>query len=278
MIKLRDQFIEEQYAPVKIKSIKKIKNTEAVYDLSVKDDGTYCVTDSKIVGSNSDMGYKARELRKFFRKFSRKIEKYNIALLVTNHYTQKIGVMFGNPRTTTGGTALPYAASVRLDLKIKSTEMADKKLETLGASAVTLSAKTEKNRCFSPKRKVTFVLDFERGVHPYSGLFKILEDMGIAQKSGAWCSLPQWDPEQKFYAKDFPDLVAKHNLLPIIQKLLDEKIKVDIEDIASELEVDIQDEVEKNDAHEAALENIADEPKKKKPKKSKEAEEAKENN
>lgn len=198
-----------------------------------------------------DMGYKARELRKFFRKFSRKIEKYNIAMLVTNHYTQKIGVMFGNPRTTTGGTALPYAASVRLDLKIKETEMADKKLESLGASAVTLQAKTEKNRCFSPKRRVTFVLDFERGVHPFSGLFKILEDLGIAEKNGAWCKLPQWDPEQKFYAKDFPDLVEKHNLLPTIQQLLDEKIKVDMEDIASELEVDIQQEAERNDELEA---------------------------
>lgn len=221
-----------------------------------------------------DMGYKARELRKFFRKFSRKIEKHNIAMLVTNHYTQKIGVMFGSPRTTTGGTALPYAASVRLDLKVKSTDMADKKLETLGASAVTLSAKTEKNRCFSPKRKVTFVLDFERGVHPFSGLFKILEDMGIAQKSGAWCSLPQWDPEQKFYAKDFPDLVEKHNLLPTIQKLLSEKVKVDIEDIATELEIDIQEEVERGDAIEAAATEKANSKKSKKRSQSSEEEDS----
>lgn len=220
-----------------------------------------------------DMGYKARELRKFFRKFSRRIEKHNIAMLVTNHYTQKIGVMFGNPRTTTGGTALPYAASVRLDLKVKSTEMADKKLESLGASAVTLQAKSEKNRCFSPKRKITFVLDFERGVHPFSGLFKILEDMGIAEKNGAWCKLPQWDPDQKFYAKDFPDLVEKHNLLPIIQKLLNEKIKVDIEDIASELEVDIQAEAEKSDALEqAAIDQVS----RKKSKKKEEAQPANE--
>jgi len=180
--------------------------------------------------AGSDMGYKARLLRKFFRVYARKIEKYNIALLVTNHYTQKIGMVFGNPKTTTGGTALPYAASVRIDLKIAKTDIADKKLESLGASSVTLKAKTEKNRCFSPKRKVTFVLDFEKGVHRYSGLFNILKEFGIAEKNGAWCKLPQWSTEEKFYEKDFPKIAEENNLLPLIESLLTKKIKnVDIE-------------------------------------------------
>lgn len=187
--------------------------------------------------AGSDMGNKAKLLRSFFRVYARKIEKHNIALLVTNHYTQKIGVMYGSNKTTTGGTALPYAASVRLDLKIADTQI-DKKLETLGASAVTIKAKTEKNRVFSPKRTVRFVLDFERGVDRYSGLFQILVDLGIAEKNGAWCKLPQWDPEQKFYAKDFPGLIKEHNLLPIIQSLLDDirhkELDEDIESMAQD--------------------------------------------
>jgi RecA/RadA recombinase len=170
-----------------------------------------------------DMGYKARMLRKFFRVYARKIEKYNIALLATNHYTQKVGVTYGPSKVTTGGTALLYAASVRLDLKVEELEL-DKKLESLGASSVTLQARTEKNRCFSPKRKVHFVLDFEKGVHKFSGLFKILLDYGIGQKVGGWCQLPVWSTEQKFYAKDFPDLVEKNNLLPQIQQWLDEAV------------------------------------------------------
>lgn len=230
MAKLRDQFIEEQYVPIKIKSIKHIKNTETVYDLTVKDDGTYCVANSQIIGSNSDMGNKAKLIREFFRQYARKIEKYKIAMLVTNHYTQKIGVMFGPSKVTTGGTGLPYAASVRLDLKIEETEI-DKKLETLGASAVKIKATTIKNRCFSPKRKISFVLDFEKGVNQYSGLLQILLDLGVATKSGGWHTFPAWDKEKKFYAKDFPSIVEENNLFPVIQEELDKAIHKGYDDI-----------------------------------------------
>jgi recombination protein RecA len=184
--------------------------------------------------AGKDMGNKAQLLRSFFRVYARKLEKHNIALLATNHYTQKIGVMYGSNKVTTGGTALPYAASVRLDLKIAETEI-DKKLETLGASAVTIKIKTEKNRVFSPKRTVRIVLDFERGVDRFSGLFQILVDLGIAEKNGAWCKLPQWDPEKKFFAKNFPDLVREHDLLPLIQDMMDKAIHRNIED-----EIDVE--------------------------------------
>lgn len=192
----------------------------------------------------SDMGFKAKKLREFFRVYARKIEKYNIALLVTNHYTHVIGKMFGPSKTTTGGTALPYASSVRLDLKVVDIDL-DKKLETLGASAVTIKATTVKNRCFSPKRKITFVLDFERGVNRYSGLFQILLDLGLATKNGAWCKFPAWDPEQKFYAKDFAGLVEKHGLLPLIQTEMDKAVKLATEEDDYEREQVVIEELEK---------------------------------
>jgi len=169
-----------------------------------------------------DMGYKARMIRKFFRVYARRIEKYNMALLVTNHYTQKVGQSYGPSKVTTGGTGLTYAASVRLDLKVEELEI-DKKLESLGASSVVLQAKTEKNRCFSPKRRIHFVLDFEKGVHRFSGLFKILQDYNISSKAGAWCQLSQLSQE-KFMEKDFADLVEKNNWLPAIQNLLNEAV------------------------------------------------------
>jgi len=174
----------------------------------------------------SDMGFKARKLREFFRVYARKIEKYNIALLVTNHYTQKIGVIFGSKKTTTGGTALPYASSVRIDLKIEETKI-DEKLEAIGASSVTLRATTMKNRCFSPRRRIFFVLDFEKGVHRYSGLLKVLENLGCTKKSGGWYSIPAWDSSKKFFAKDFPDLVEKNKLQDLVQKLLTEAVHRD---------------------------------------------------
>lgn len=186
--------------------------------------------------AGSDMGHKAKKLREFFRVYARKIEKYNVALLVTNHYTQKIGVMFGSNKVTTGGTALPYAASVRIDLKIQELDI-DKKLEAIGASSVTLRATTMKNRNFSPRRRIFFVLDFEKGVHRYSGFFQILKDLGIAKQAGAWCTLPKWDKEKKFYAKDFPALVEENKMQDMVQGLLTEAVKRDSEDLA---EVDAQ--------------------------------------
>lgn len=179
----------------------------------------------------TDMGNKAKKLREFFRVYARKIEKYNVALLVTNHYTQKIGVMYGSNKVTTGGTALPYAASVRIDLKVQELDI-DKKLEAIGASSVTLRATTMKNRNFSPRRRVFFVLDFEKGVHRYSGLFQILKDLGIAKQAGAWCMLPKWNEEKKFYAKDFPALVEENKMQDLIQELLTAEIKREKNDTA----------------------------------------------
>lgn len=211
--------------------------------------------------AGKDMGNKAQLLRSFFRVYARKMEKHNIALMATNHYTQKIGVMYGSNKTTTGGTALPYAASVRLDLKISDTEI-DKKLETLGASAVTIKIKTEKNRVFSPKRTVRVVLDFERGVDRYSGLFQILLDLGLAEKNGAWCKVPQWDPEKKFYAKEFPGIIKENNLLPMIQEMLDGMRRKEIDE-----EIDIEEvSIEGSKKKEAEFDDIAKKENKKKQK------------
>ncbi len=195
----------------------------------------------------SDMGYKAREIRKFFRVYSRKIERYNIGLIVTNHYTSKIGITYGPSKVTTGGTGLVYASSVRIDLKVQELEI-DKKLEAVGASSVTLRATTMKNRCFSPRRRIFFVLDFEKGVHRYSGLLMILQNLGLATKTGGWFAIPEWDPERKFYAKDFPQIVEENKLQDLINNLLAKAVKRD--DIES-IEMDATMEVE---AIEEALE------------------------
>lgn len=198
-----------------------------------------------------DMGYKARMLRKFFRVYARKIEKYNIALLATNHYTQKVGKSYGPSKVTTGGSGLLYAASVRLDLKVVELEI-DKKLESLGASSVMIQAKTEKNRCFSPKRKVNFMLDFEKGVNRYSGLFKILQDYKLATKGGAWCKLGfevSAEVPEKFFEKDFPGIVEKFELLPTIQTNLQQVISKDID--TEDLEIEAMEEVAAKENEEA---------------------------
>jgi recombination protein RecA len=198
-----------------------------------------------------DMGYKAREIRKFFRMYARKISKHNMALLVTNHYTQTIGKSYGPSKVSTGGSGLPYAASVRVDLKIEELEI-DKKIESLGASAVTIQATTIKNRCFSPKRKINFILDFERGVNRYSGLTKILLDFGICQKSGGWYQFPDWDKDKKFYAKDFPEIIEKNNLMGLIQEKLNAVVSDKDHKVNDEIEGEVVDELKENEEKEAS--------------------------
>jgi recombination protein RecA len=204
--------------------------------------------------------YKAREIRKFFRVYSRKIEKYNVGVLITNHYTATIGQMYGPKKTTTGGTGLRYAASVAMDLKIEELEI-DKKIESLGASSVTIKATTTKNRCFSPRRKIDFILDFEKGVNRYSGLLKVLLDYDIVQKSGGWYSSKAIFPNgDKFYAKDFPKLVEENNLISSIQTYLEEAIKNCSEKIDDAIEGEVVDELEKKENEGQLLnEDIAEE-------------------
>jgi RecA/RadA recombinase len=192
-----------------------------------------------------DMGYKAREIRKFFRVYSRKIEKHNIAVLVTNHYTATIGNMYGPKKVTTGGTGLRYAASVAVDLKVQELTI-DKKIESLGASSVTIRASSTKNRCFSPRRKIDFILDFERGVNRYSGLLKILLDYKICEKNGGWYNFI--GEEEKFYAKDFSKIVEGKNLLETIQEKLNSAVKsIATEETNNEIESDVIDELEERE-------------------------------
>jgi recombination protein RecA len=117
------------------------------------------------------------------RKLTANIHKSNTCMVFINQVRMKIGVMFGSPETTTGGNALKFYASVRLDIRrigsLKSGE------ETIGNRT---RVKVVKNKLAPPFRQVEFDIIYGRGVNLEGELIDIGVDLGLVRKSGSWFS------------------------------------------------------------------------------------------
>jgi len=215
MIDYENTFIKSIYKPVKIRSVKKVNNTLPVYDLTVKDHKTYCVTNS-IVGHNSDFGAKAKLTREYFRTYIRKVQKLNIAAIFTAHYTVNVGQMYGPPKVIAGGTILKFAPSLIVELSHNTKENEVDK-SALGASVVGLRAKILKSRMGTFGKQMDFELDLNKGLEPFSGLFNVLRDYEIIipalsdlevqikekkipAKSTGWYVFKPWDCPELFEA------------------------------------------------------------------------------
>ena len=123
---------------------------------------------------------KAKQIRAALRNSARYMKQGNILHIVSNHVTSKIGVMFGNPRTTPGGTGMPFSASVRLELtyhgKIKD---ADNTAKIIGVMS---TAKGSKNRIAIPFQEADLDIYFNKGVDPFSGLMENMLVSGEAKE------------------------------------------------------------------------------------------------
>ncbi len=174
-MELQNTFDPSLYRPIKIRSIKKIQNTDFVYDLTVKDKQTYCVLGEEyLIGHNSDMGNKAKLTREFFRSYIRRMQKMNIACVMTGHLTSTIGG-YGPSKEVAGGTILQYAPSAEVRFaKVNAESEIDK--SALGATMIKIRAEMVKSRFGTLGKRVKFDLDMERGLDPYAGLFDILHD------------------------------------------------------------------------------------------------------
>ena len=170
---------------------------------------------------------KAIIISKAMRKITQMIAREKVCLIFTNQLRQKLGVMFGDPWTTSGGKALPFHASTRIRLKNKG-QIKDSKKNVIG---MTILAQVVKNRLGPPLRKAEFPLYFESGIDDEGSWLTIMKEYGIAKVAGAWYSLPIIDFEtgeelevKKFQSKDFADMLKDKNLKEYLYKLICDKV------------------------------------------------------
>ena len=155
---------------------------------------------------DSKMGLQARLMSQALRKLTAAINKTNTTCIFINQLRDKIGVMFGNPETTTGGNALKFYASVRLDIRsIGKLKDGD---EIKGNQ---VRVKVIKNKVAPPFRKAEFDIMFGEGISKMSELIDVGVKLGIVQKSGAWFNygdirLGQGRDNAKQFLKDNPEI------------------------------------------------------------------------
>ena len=172
---------------------------------------------------------KAIIISKAMRKITQMIGRQKVALVFTNQLRQKLGVMFGDPWTTSGGKALPFHASTRIRLKNKG-QIKDAKKNVIG---MTILAQVIKNRLGPPLRKAEFPLYFESGIDDVGSWLTVMKDYKLVKQAGAWYNLTDnLGNEHKFQSKDFKQLLAdvdglKEHLYELICEKLILKYNID---------------------------------------------------
>jgi recombination protein RecA len=168
---------------------------------------------------DSKMGLQARLMSQALRKLTATISKTNSCCIFINQLREKIGVMFGNPETTTGGNALKFYASVRLDIR-RMAQIKDGD-EVIGNH---IKVKVVKNKVAPPFRQAEFDIIYGGGISKQGEIIDMGVELGIVQKSGSWFSynndkLGQGREAVKQLMSDNPELAAE------IEAKIREKIK-----------------------------------------------------
>ena len=190
-------------------------------DVVVIDSVAALVPKSELEGEMGDskMGLHARLMSQALRKLTATISKTNTICIFINQLREKIGVMFGNPETTTGGNALKFYASVRLDIR-RMTQVKDGD-EAIGNH---VKVKVVKNKVAPPFRAAEFDIIFGEGISKTGEIIDMGTELGIIQKSGSWYSynndkLGQGRDSVKQLMVDNPELAKE------IEGKIREKIK-----------------------------------------------------
>lgn len=157
---------------------------------------------------DSKMGLQARLMSQALRKLTATIGRTNCCCIFINQLREKIGVMFGNPETTTGGNALKFYASVRLDIRKSGSAIKDKDGNLTGNH---VKVKVVKNKLAPPFRTAEFDIIFGEGISKAGEIVDLGADLDIIQKSGAWYSykgtkIAQGRESAKLFVLDNPEV------------------------------------------------------------------------
>ncbi|WP_066223132.1 recombinase RecA [Formosa haliotis] len=187
-------------------------------DIVVVDSVAALTPKSEIEGEMGDskMGLHARLMSQALRKLTGTISKTNCTMFFINQLREKIGVMFGNPETTTGGNALKFYASVRLDIR-RSTQIKDSNGDVMGNKT---KVKVVKNKVAPPFKTAEFDIMYGEGISKVGEILDLAVELDIIKKSGSWFS---YEDTKLGQGRDAVKLVIKDN--PELFEELEVKIK-----------------------------------------------------
>jgi len=188
-------------------------------DIIVIDSVAALVPRSEIEGEMGDskMGLQARLMSQALRKLTGTISKTNCCCIFINQLREKIGVMFGNPETTTGGNALKFYASMRLDIRRSGAAIKDKEGNVVGNH---VKVKVVKNKLAPPFRVAEFDITYGQGISKTGEIIDLAVEHNLVGKSGAWYSykdakIAQGREQAKTFLADNPEVAEE----------LEEKVK-----------------------------------------------------
>jgi recombination protein RecA len=180
-------------------------------DLVVVDSVAALVPRAEIEGEMGDMqpGMQARLMSQALRKLTGTVSKSHATVIFINQIRMKIGVMFGNPETTSGGNALKFYASIRLDVRrIAAIKERD---EVVGNRT---RVKVVKNKCAPPFRQAEFDILYNEGISREGDILDLASEIGIVEKTGAWYSyqgerIGQGRENARKFLKDNPETATR---------------------------------------------------------------------
>ena len=187
-------------------------------DIVVVDSVAALVPKAEIEGEMGDshVGLQARLMSQALRKLTGAIARSRTSVVFINQLREKIGVMFGNPETTTGGKALKFYASVRLDIR-RLGAVKDKE-EVIGSQ---VRVKVVKNKVAPPFKQAEFDIMYAEGISHVGLLVDIGSESNIIEKSGAWYS---YNGQRIGQGRENAKLFLKDN--PVLQAEIEEKVKI----------------------------------------------------